>query len=107
MELNKLLEFMVNPEKLINPNEIVAVAQELSERISAQQEEIYEREQRVTQEWLKLRETTNSDKMADKLQVGMPEHKGLAEAERLEDRFRRFRSDLKSKLDVIQRTRGF
>ena len=106
MELNKLLEYMVSPEKLIDPNEIVEVMQELSERIVVQQEEIYERQQRVTQEWLKLRETCKSDKMTDMLQIGMPEHKGLKEAERLEDRYRRFRADIKTKLEIILRQKG-
>lgn len=98
---------MVNPETLIDPNVIVLVQQELSELIVGKQEEIYERKQRVAQEWLKLRVSCKSDKMTDLMQIGMPEHKGLADAERLEDRYRRFRADAKDKLEVIMRTKGY
>lgn len=101
MELADILEKTKEPEKLINPQEIVNLRIAIAEIVDDLKEEIFELKLQVSIKLVDIRKHTTSATMA-KAELEQTEiYRKYHEAVRLKERLNGFRVDLKDKLFLI------
>ena len=97
----KILEAMKDPERLIDPKQIVNIRIQLAELVDALKGDIFEQKLKVSQRLSEIRVDVNSDTIAKAKLEQESIWRELHELIRLKERLNGFRADLKDKLFLI------
>ena len=120
MELQEVLDLMKQPEKLVDPNQIVVVVQHISEFITHYELEYYELKLKFSMRWeavkyaplsvppeigengkIKKVSKALTDKQTEIRMMQEVVYKELMETKRRLGELKRYRSDLNRRLDII------
>lgn len=105
MDLKNILEQMKEPERLNDPRDVQVLASYVSSYISHFEEELSEQNYQVSSKWAELRKELKTSKETDQA-LELTEIYRTRETTKLNlAKFRRFRADLRSRLDILTNKR--
>lgn len=103
MELKKIIELMVSPEKLIDPRQINVMCAGLSGFITDLEEQLNEENYAVSVKWAAIRKNLKHNTEADR-EIELTDIYRQREKTKLTlAKLRRFRADLKDRFEVLTR----
>lgn len=103
MELSKILELMVAPEKLIDPRQINVMCGYLSGFITDLEEQLNEENYQVSAKWADIRKHLKHNTEADR-EIELTDIYRQREKTKLTlSKLRRHRADLKDRFEVLTR----